>query len=44
QKLSGAEESQVLNYLKATRLPLCLLVNFGEPRARIKRFINTASR
>ena len=42
--LTDAHAAQCINYLKATRLPLCLLVNFGEPRARIRRFINTISR
>jgi GxxExxY protein len=34
--------AQCLNYLKATGLPLCLLVNFGRPRVDIKRVILTA--
>ena len=29
--------AQCLNYLKATGLPLCLLLNFGKPRLEIKR-------
>ena len=28
-----------LNYLKATDLELCLLLNFGKPRLQIKRLI-----
>jgi GxxExxY protein len=28
---------QCLNYLKGTGLPLCLLLNFGNPRLEIKR-------
>jgi len=31
--------AQCLNYLKATGLPLCLLINFGKPRIEIKRLI-----
>ena len=33
-------ESQVLNYLKATRYKLGILVNFGEPSLRYKRMVN----
>jgi GxxExxY protein len=31
-------EAQCLNYLKATGLPICLLINFGRAKAEIKRF------
>ena len=41
--LSGTEESQVLNYLKASGLPYALLFNFGKPRLYYKRFANTRS-
>ncbi len=30
--------AQCLNYLKATGKPICLLLNFGQPRVEIKRF------
>lgn len=33
--------AQCLNYLKATGLPLCLLINFGRPRVDVKRLILT---
>ena len=33
-------EAQCMNYLKASRLPLCLLLNFGNPRVEIKRIAN----
>src|SRR6266446_8146975 len=33
--------AQCLNYLKATGLPICLLINFGRPRVDIKRVILT---
>jgi len=29
--------AQCLNYLKATGMRLCLLINFGKPRIEIKR-------
>ena len=31
--------AQCLNYLKATGLTLCLLINFGSPRIEIKRVV-----
>ncbi len=32
--------AQCLNYLKATGLRLCLLLNFGKPRLEIKRVVH----
>ena len=32
--------AQCLNYLKATGLQLCLLINFGIPKIRIKRVVS----
>lgn len=40
KSLTDANSAQCVNYLRATSLPVCLLVNFGESRAKIKRFIN----
>jgi len=37
--LSGTEESQLLNYLKATGLKRGLLFNFGSKRLRFKRMV-----
>ncbi len=31
--------AQCLNYLKATDLAVCLLVNFGKPKAEIRRIV-----
>jgi len=39
--LGGVEEAQVINYLKATRIELGLLVNFGAPRLDFERLILT---
>ncbi len=36
--LNAIHHAQCLNYLKVTRLHLCLLLNFGRPRLEIKRF------
>jgi GxxExxY protein len=39
-KLSGREESQILNYLKATKMKVGLLINFGSsPKLEWKRFV-----
>lgn len=37
-KLGGVEESQVINYLKATGLEIGLLLNFGATSLEYKRF------
>jgi GxxExxY protein len=39
--ITGIEEAQILNYLKATNLPLGLIVNFGAPHLEWKRYANT---
>ncbi len=39
--ITGIEEAQILNYLKATNLPLGLIVNFGAPQLEWKRYVNT---
>ena len=39
QKLSGTEASQVLNYLKASKMQKALLLNFGTQKLEYKRFI-----
>jgi GxxExxY protein len=40
--LDRIHAAQCINYLKATGLPLCLLLNFGHPRLDIQRFANGA--
>ncbi len=39
QKLSGSEEAQVINYLKASGLNKALLINFGTARLDYKRLV-----
>ena len=38
--LDDIHRAQCLNYLKATGLTVCLLVNFGTPRLEIKRIVS----
>ena len=40
-KLTAREESQVLNYLKASGLEVGVLLNFGAPRLEWKRIVLT---
>ena len=38
--LDEVHMAQGLNYLKATHLPVCLLINFGRPKIQIKRLVS----
>ena len=38
KEISDAFAAQCLNYLKATGLSICLLMNFGKPRVEVKRY------
>ena len=38
--LTGDHESQLINYLKATKKPLGILINFGKQSLQYKRIIN----
>lgn len=38
KSLEDVHKAQCLNYLKATNLRTCLLINFGNPRVEVKRF------
>lgn len=40
-KLTSVEQAQVLNYLKATRLEVGLLINFGAPSLQYQRLAMT---
>jgi len=42
-QLGNIEKAQILNYLKATKLPVGLLLNFGAQSLEYKRFVNTKS-
>ncbi len=41
KEITEIEEAQMLNYLKATKLPLGLLINFGGKQLEWKRYANT---
>ena len=40
KELDDVHLAQCLNYLKATGLTLCLLVNFGKPKVDVRRVVN----
>jgi hypothetical protein len=40
RSLDSIHAAQCLNYLKATGLSLCLLLNFGNQRLNIRRLVN----
>lgn len=42
RNLDEVHIAQCLNYLRATNLKICLLINFGKPKVEIKRIINQA--
>lgn len=39
RELNEVMRAQCLNYLKATKLKICLLINFGNPRVEVKRVV-----
>ena len=41
KEITGIEEAQLLNYLKATKLHLGLIINFGGSKLEWKRYANT---
>ena len=36
-------EAQIINYLKASKMKLGVIINFGSPKLEWKRFANTKS-
>jgi GxxExxY protein len=44
KSIEDVHKAQCINYLKATGLTICLLINFGTPKVQIKRIINNPSR
>lgn len=38
--LDNIHMAQCMNYLKATGMKICLLINFGKPKVQIKRIVN----
>jgi GxxExxY protein len=38
--LDPSHQAQCLNYLRATNLQVCLLINFGSPKLEIKRIVH----
>ena len=38
--LIQAHIGQCLNYLRATELGICLLLNFGQPKVQVKRVVS----
>jgi len=40
KELDDIHLAQCLNYLKATKLRLCLLMNFGKPKLEVRRIVN----
>ena len=41
REFDPVHSAQCINYLKATNLPICLLINFAKPKLDIKRFRNS---
>ncbi len=39
KELDEIHKAQCINYLKASHLSLCLLINFGSPKVSIKRIV-----
>jgi GxxExxY protein len=44
KRITGLEEAQILNYVKATNIPLGLIINFGTPQLEWKRYASTKAK
>jgi len=44
QQITGTEEAQIINYLKASRVSKGILINFGSASLHYKRFILNANK
>jgi GxxExxY protein len=40
KELDAVHVAQCINYLKASTLRLCLLLNFGQPKVQVRRIRN----
>jgi len=40
REMNEIHAAQTINYLKATGLKVALLINFGNPRVDVRRFVN----
>ena len=41
RQISHIEEAQILNYLKASKSPLGIIINFGNSKLEWTRYLNT---
>jgi GxxExxY protein len=39
KNLESVHQAQCMNYLKVTRLRICLLINFGNPKVEVRRMM-----
>ena len=44
KKITEIEEAQLINYLKATQMPVGIIINFGGTKLEWKRYANTRNR
>ena len=42
RELDATHEAQCINYVRATDLPICLLLNFGTPKLQVRRIAGPA--